>query len=115
MIDFAPSRSVLFIISVTYLISAIVLLVFKLRGQTVATWVIVGWVVTGLAGVVLSPMLVEGRAWVWFALAVALVPWMGYSLVADLRHRFWWIAATDVAGLIGIGWALARVFSPATR
>ena len=115
MVDFAPSRTVLFIISITYLISAALLLFFKLRGQPVPVWVIAGWVVTGLAGVALSPMLAEGRPWVWVGLVVALVPWMGFSLVTDLRHRMFWIAATDVAALVGIGWAMMRVYGASIR
>jgi len=109
MPDFAPTRTVLFIISLTYLLSAAILTVLRLRGTVVPTWVIAGWMVTGVAGVVLSQLLVEGRPAVWVGLAVALVPWMAYSLYGDVKNGSWVVALTDVGAIVGIAWALGRV------
>jgi hypothetical protein len=102
------ARSLLFIVAVSYVVSAAILLLVRLRGGAVGAWVIATWLLTGSAGIVLARMLAPGQAAIWWALLVVLGPWMGYSLYYDLRERIWFMAAIDLAGLFAIAWGLLQ-------
>ncbi|HLL88001.1 MAG TPA: hypothetical protein VK324_01740 [Tepidisphaeraceae bacterium] len=97
------------VVAVTYLMSAALLMTVRLRGHPVTLWVIVGWLATGAAGLVLAQFLRPGITPVWLGLLVVLGPWMLFSLVTDLREGYWLIAILDVLGLAAIGYGLAVV------
>jgi hypothetical protein len=103
----AIARTILFWVAASYVLSAALLGVARMRHQPVPAWVILGWLATGAAGMALSLMLSPGRSAVWLGLLVLLGPWMLFSLVEDLRRGFWPIALTDLAGIAAIGYSLA--------
>ena len=102
----ATARLILAIVCGSYLLSAAILGVARLRGQPVPAWVILAWLVTGLLGFALLPALRPGRPLVLASIGVVLLPWMAYSLVGDLRGKHWLVAVTDVAGLAAIAYSL---------
>lgn len=104
---FAAARLILLIIAGSYVLSALILMVVKSRGETVPIWVIATWLLTGLIGAALATALAPARPAVWIGLLLALGPWMLYSFYGDLRLGHWIIAFTDVAALVAIGYALA--------
>lgn len=103
-------RTLLLIVAISYLVSAVMLVVARWRGVDIGWLYIAGWVVTGVAGAALATQLAPARPAVWVALALVLLPWMLFSLVVDVRLRFWLMVAIDVAGVLAIvyGLALAR-------
>lgn len=108
-------RTLLVVVAASYLVSAAVLGVARLRGGPVAGWVIGGWLATGAAGVALGLLLRPGRPATWVGLLIALAPWMCFSLAYDVRERVWVMAAVDVAGLAAVaaGLWMAREALPA--
>lgn len=98
------------IVAISYLVSAAVMGFMRWRGAEIGTWFLAGWLLTGLAGVLLAQQLAEARPAVWIGLLVALLPWMVLSLVFDTRLKIWVMVAVDAAGVFAIvyGLALAR-------
>ena len=93
-------------VAATYVLSALMLAWFRSRGEAVAAWVIAGWLLTGIAGMVMAWQLTEKRPALWWGLLLALGPWMVYATIGDAAEKHWVMTALDVAGLIAIGWAL---------
>lgn len=93
------------IVAGSYVLSAAILGFVRWRGTTVPSWMIGGWLVTGLLGIALSAMLAPGRSAVWILVLLALFPWMIYSLVSDVRGGNWIVACTDAAALLAIAYA----------
>jgi len=100
------ARIILICVAASYLLSAALLAVAKWRGQSVAAWMVIGWLVTGIAGVALSATFAKGRGAVWIGVLVAMGPWMVWSLIEDLRRGYWAIAVADLAAIGAIGYAL---------
>lgn len=111
----ASARMILMIVAGSYVLSAAILGFVRWRGTTVPSWMIGGWLVTGLLGIALSAMLAPGRGAVWVLLMLVLFPWMIYSLVSDLRSGNWIIACTDVAALLAIAYAAFISYSDVFR
>ena len=103
----ATGRLILLIVAASYPLSAALLVVLKLRGETVPWIWPAAWLVTGIGGLVVSWMLASTSGpWVWWALLVLLGPIMVVSTVVDWRHGYWGIVALDIAGLLAIGYGL---------
>lgn len=102
----SPAQLTLVIVAASYVVSAAMLAWMKRGGADVPTWFTVGWLLTGLIGIVASLRLDGSRHWAWWVALLALGPWMTLSLVWDIRHASWWMAALDIAGLIAIAWGL---------
>ncbi|MEM1013293.1 MAG: hypothetical protein AAGI46_13870 [Planctomycetota bacterium] len=103
----ATGRLILLIVAASYPLSAALLVVLKLRGETVPWVWPVAWLVTGIAGLAISWLLSESSgALAWWALLVVLGPIMVVSTVVDWRHGYWGIVALDIAGLLAIGYGL---------
>ena len=115
MPPFATAKLILHVVAASYLLSAAILLTMRLRGSSVPTWIIAGWLVTGLLGVVLTAALGPGRGGVWWGLGAVLIPWMILALIGDLRLGHYVVAAIDVAGLAAIGFALLITYRAAAQ
>lgn len=100
------ARVILISVAASYVLSAVILLVVRLRGTTVPAWVIGGWLVTGVAGVALGYLLAPGRAGVWVAAGVVLLPWMIYSTYGDAMQRSYVMTTVDILGVLAIVYAL---------
>lgn len=106
MRELAVSRLILLILCGSYLISAGLLTWARMAGHTVPAWKIGGWVLTGVIGLALLPLLSSDRPLISLALLIVLAPWMAIALADDTRSGHWIIAVVDLAGLIAIGYAL---------
>ena len=103
--NLAAARLILIIVASSYPIAGALLLWAKHKGEDVPwLWPAV-WFVTGAAGLVLSLMLSPSRTWPLWPAVLALGPIMLVSLLVDIRHGYWLIAAIDVAGLVAIAYA----------
>lgn len=100
------ARGLLFVLSASYVLSAVVLAGRRASRRQVATWA-----ATGGAGIVLTASLAPGRWSVWTLLLVALGPWMAVALRTDWRHRNRAMVAADVSALaaLAVGLWLAAV------
>ena len=103
---FAPAKVMIFVLAASYVLSAAILAFARYKGETVPTYVIALWAVTGVAAFALAPLLAPGRALVWVGLLVALAPWMAWSLYGDGREGRWVMVAVDALGLAAIAFAL---------
>ena len=107
MPDTLPTaRLILILVAASYPVAAGMLWWAKSRGDDVPWYWPTGWLVTGVLGLAFAAMLAQGRPWAWWGVSLALGPWMAVSLVVDVRHGYFWIAALDVAGLGAIAYAL---------
>ena len=111
MRELVAAKSILFFVAASYVLSALILGVVRLCGETVPGWVIGGWMTTGIAGMILAKMLTEHRPAIWWGLLIALGPWMVYAMIGDFRERHWIMGGVDIAGLLAIGWSLAKVWA----
>ncbi len=100
------ARWIFLSIAASYVISAMMLAWVRYRGETVPSWVIGGWLITGLASIAFALNLGEKRAMMWWGLLLALGPWMIYALIGDTTEKHWFMAGLDLAGLIAIARAL---------
>jgi hypothetical protein len=100
------ARVILISVAASYVLSAVILLVVRLRGATISAWVVGGWLVTGLAGIALGYLLGPGRGGVWVAAGVVLLPWMIYSTYGDAMQRSYVMTTVDVLGMLAIVYAL---------
>jgi hypothetical protein len=112
MRELATSRLILIIVCASYVLSAALLTWARIAGQTVPSWKIAGWLVTGIAGAILLPWLAGNRPLISLAVMIVLGPWMALALSDDLRGRHFIIAAIDLAGLFAIGYALWLIRKP---
>ena len=99
------ARRSLFVLSVTYLVSALVL--WRARARQRDVWL---WIVTGVSGIALTFLLDRGRPLVWIGLAVALGPQMVSATIGDLRRGNRLLVLVDIAGLVtlAVGLAMGR-------
>ncbi len=102
----AAGRLILLIVAASYPLSAVLLVVLRLRGETVPWIWPAAWLVTGVAGLAIAWMMQPTATWTWWASLAVLMPIMVVSTVVDIRHGYWVIVALDVAGLAAIGYAL---------
>ena len=80
---FTVARINLYVLLATYLLSAGILYVGRRQGRPV-TWFIIGaWTTTAVGGTLLTDLLQDGSAWVWWALFIVLPPLMVYSLIGE--------------------------------
>lgn len=112
MKDLATARVLFYVMGGSFAFSAALLGAFRLAGRTVPTFVLVGWAALGAAAIGLTPLLTADRRWVALLLAAVLGPWMAWSLANDVRAKLYPIAATDVAGLIAIGFGVWLSYRP---
>ena len=100
----SPAQLILTIVAASYPVAAAALWWLRSRGHDVPHWFPAGWLATGVIALAALPWL--GRPWAWWAVLLALGPWMVLSLVLDLRQGIWLIAALDAAGIAAIAWGL---------
>jgi hypothetical protein len=112
MRELATSRLILIIVCASYFLSAALLTWARLAGQTVPSWKIAGWLLTGIASAILLPWLATNRPMVSLGVLIVLGPWMALALSDDLRGKHLFIAAVDLAGLFAIGYALWLIRKP---
>ena len=106
--NLAAARLILIIVAASYPIAGAMLLWAKHKGEDVPWVWPAAWFVTGVAGLVFALMLGQSRTWPLWPAVVALGPIMLVSLVVDIRHGYWFIAALDVAGLAAIAYAAVQ-------
>ena len=106
MQQLATARVILLSVAGSYLLSALILAWVRSRGETVATFAIVGWAVTGALGLVLALLLAPQRLAVWVGLLVVLGPWMVYATIGDAGEKRIVMTIVDLAGVGAIGLAL---------
>ena len=99
------ARRTLYVLSATYLVSAVVL--WRAKAEMRDVWL---WVLTGLSGVVLTSTLDRDRPLVWIGLLVALGPQMVSATIGDVRRHNRLLVWIDIGGLatLVVGLALGR-------
>ena len=102
----ATGRLLLAFVAATYLLSALLLGIARWRGNAVAGWVIGGWAVLGMIGLLLALQLQPARPALWWTLALVLLPWMLLSLVWDWQLDVLVMVAVDAAGAFAIIYGL---------